>query len=41
MDAADDAVRDEDNEAFALTVSGSDPTAVYYKPASITIGHFR
>ena len=37
VDAADDAVRDEDNEAFSVSVSGSDPAALYYKPASIMV----
>lgn len=37
VDALDDNVREEANESIALTVSGSDPTTVYYKPASIAI----
>ncbi|MYH08909.1 MAG: hypothetical protein F4143_01850 [Gemmatimonadales bacterium] len=37
VDAADDAVRDEDNESIALTVSVSTQQGVYTKPANIMI----
>ncbi|MYC87373.1 MAG: hypothetical protein F4X22_03920 [Gemmatimonadales bacterium] len=37
VDALDDAVRDEANEAIELTVSGSNPAGVYYKPDRIMI----
>ena len=37
VDALNDVAQDEVNEEIALTVSGSDPAGVYYKPASIAI----